>query len=329
MADFFVSEPSYDENGATWPDRFNAQLRRSEGVLTTKLFNDNGTLKLKEGKIGIDDGTRHGVIAIDERTVLAAGLGLDPGWYKTEAFVDVDDYNILITLTPVADSITANVLPVSFKTAYKGAKGGFYLTTSKRTIGLAWLNTAGVLEGIVNALPFIDGWVGYSQSNDANDDPYVFDKNIDDTILTEGSNYATSEAGVSVVSVEASRSYPDGSATATKDFILKKPISFYMKLQNGFNSGMSISSTGNLTIYQNGGYRPLNISISASELVTGYSYGTTYINTLNPGRYRLTTSVTISGNIYEYAAGWSTLSLMCTGVYGSKVIDSKNIIIAL
>lgn len=172
MANNFVREPIINADINTWANYELPQNRRSEGINTAKIYDDSGTLKISKGVIGLNDGTNRGTILIDTVTTINIGSCANANWCKIE--VSVSGTAVTVAAATIAGATNAKSLPADFTSAYNPEKGGFYITATKRCIGIAWKNTGGTLEGVVNSLSEIDGWEGYSQSDDANDYPYYF-----------------------------------------------------------------------------------------------------------------------------------------------------------
>lgn len=175
MGNNFKRNPNNHGDIGVYHDYVIEQMRRSLGSYSCKLYSDSGTLKVSVGGIGISDGTNEGTCIVD--TVMTVDLAACEvsSWAKIEVEV-TGATAFTITASDSTAGTNAAALPSEFTGAYNGAKGGFYIDATKRCIGLAWKNASGTLEGIVNCLPLIDGWIGYCQSDDANDYPYVFEK---------------------------------------------------------------------------------------------------------------------------------------------------------
>jgi hypothetical protein len=87
-------------------------------------------------------------------------------WAKIELSVAA---GVVVTdITSLAGETNPAALPASFTGAYDGTKGGHYITPTKRCVGLVWINAAGAVAGIVNAIGGCDGYSGYATSNNAN-----------------------------------------------------------------------------------------------------------------------------------------------------------------
>jgi len=145
MANIFWRLPIENADENTWAQYVLAQEKNSIGDYTSYLFNDAGVLKITPGRIGLDDGTNIGVAIIDtETTISMAGVSAN-SWAKIE--MSVSGASVTFTALDLSGSVTS--IPAGFKNAWNGTKGGFYISASKRTIGIA-RNTAGALAGVIN-----------------------------------------------------------------------------------------------------------------------------------------------------------------------------------
>jgi len=163
------------------------------GTITAYLYNDAGALKLAKGRIGMDDGSQLGAVIVDTITTLSL-VGLTAScWAKIEAsrVGTVPTFAI----ASIAGSTDPATLPASFTAAYDGDKQGFYIVGTKRVVGLAWINAAGALEGIVNCLPG-NSYAGYSTSDDTDDVPYYFNVPKQNIPVTNLTSRTFTESGV-------------------------------------------------------------------------------------------------------------------------------------
>ena len=133
------------------------QLESLLGVITSQLYNDGGALKLKVGRIGIDNGTTKGAAILDTvETIDLSGVSNET-WAKIE--MAISGTAPVFTAADIAGATDPAEAPATFKNSYNGLKGGFYIDTAKRCIGLAWKNSSGVLLAIINVCPHInDFW---------------------------------------------------------------------------------------------------------------------------------------------------------------------------
>lgn len=141
------------------------------GNNTLKLYDDSGTLKLAQGRCGLDDGSQKGACIVDTLTTISIAALTVSLWAKVELSKTGTTLNIEIT--SIVGENDPETLPVSFTGGYDADKQGFYITGTKRCIGLAWINAGGTLEGVVNCLSG-ESYSGYSTSDDANDYIYKF-----------------------------------------------------------------------------------------------------------------------------------------------------------
>jgi len=144
------------------------------GTITAYLYDDTGALKLAKGRIGLDDGSQKGAVIVDTVVTLSL-VGLTAScWAKVE--VSRTGTVPTIAIASIAGSTNPATLPASFTGAYDGDKQGFYIVGTKRVAGLAWINAAGALEGIINCLPG-NSYAGYSTSDDTHDAVRIFNTN--------------------------------------------------------------------------------------------------------------------------------------------------------
>jgi hypothetical protein len=174
MSETFQRKPIENGDLDTWA-QYNDELNYNTiGLLSCRLYDSSGTLRLSDGRIGIDDGTNIGtVIDISDQSI-DISAGSNSNWGKVEISVSGDTATIAIS--DISGATSADSLPSNFTDAYNGKKGGFYISSSKRCIGLYWKNASGTLEGVVNTIGMIDGYIGYCQSDDTDDKPYLFEK---------------------------------------------------------------------------------------------------------------------------------------------------------
>lgn len=158
-------------NIGLWADPEHEILRLGLGTCTAYLYNDAGALKLSTGRVGLNDGSQEGAVILDTVTSISL-VGLTVScWARVE--VSRTFTTPVLEITSIGGATDPAALPAGFTGAYDGNKQGFYVTATRRCVGLAWLNAAGTLEGVVNCLHG-HAYAGYSQSNDALDTPYFF-----------------------------------------------------------------------------------------------------------------------------------------------------------
>jgi hypothetical protein len=179
MANDFVRFPNSGGDLGTWDTYAEPNIRGGAlGHYSCNLYDNAGALTLSKGAIGIDDGTNEGISRIDTITVISMAAVSNANWAKIE--MTVAGAGVSFAASDIAGATDPAALPAGFTGAYNPEKAGFYITGTKRCIGLAWKNTGGTLEGIVNVLPYMDGYIGYSISDDANDIRYSFFHNGED-----------------------------------------------------------------------------------------------------------------------------------------------------
>ena len=142
------------------------------GTNTIEAYISAGALYLSPGMLGIYDGSQDWNVTNSAAAgVSVAGLTASC-WAKLE--ISVVAGVVTIAITSIGGATNPASLPASFTGAYDGTKGGFYITGTKRCHSLVWINAAGVPEGVINTTGGMDGYSGYSLSDDANDVVYSF-----------------------------------------------------------------------------------------------------------------------------------------------------------
>ena len=348
MADIFNPEPIIDGDRNVWGQKNTNQLRRSEGVLTASLFRVGGTvLKITDGLIGFYDGVSRGTAQIEEQTIDFSACS-NSNWFAVEISVSV--YTINFAATSISGATDPKLLPDDFKNAWRGDRGGFYIDPSKRCIGLGWKNSSGTVQGIVNCLPFIDGWSGFGRSDDGLGNKYVFEKNIETDTIQQGDrtfdgalivtkkidcSYATGISGNTFIN-HTDFLIGNGTKTLQTSFNLKKPIMAMIECAiTSVAPSSSNSFDCNLELNQAGVYVPLqwyngssfdksfgHIGLGGSSPVSLKLYSLV----LNPGEYRFTTTITIAtGTTITIEA-----AIQYTGIYGlASDYDGANDIIEI
>jgi hypothetical protein len=125
-----------------WGSYEQAQNHLSLGLNTSRLYVSGTTLYLRKGVIGFYDGSTYGVITNDaDATLSVAGLTVST-WARVEIAVVAGVP--VITLTSVAASGTdLGALITMLVGAYDASKGGFYVSATKRCLGVVKINAAG------------------------------------------------------------------------------------------------------------------------------------------------------------------------------------------
>jgi len=151
MANNFVVLSVVGGSLNTWGTTLNTLLQAGGiGALTAELYNDGGVLKLSKGKIGIDNGVATGIgVAIIDTITTISTAGMTAGlWYAIE--MSVSGTAVTLTITPIAGANDESVIDAATKAAYDYEKTGYYLTASKRLLGVVFLRAALALGRIVN-----------------------------------------------------------------------------------------------------------------------------------------------------------------------------------
>jgi len=172
MANIFQREPTDGGDSGVWGPKELKQNRLSLGAYSCRLYDDSGTLKITVGKIGFNNGSSQGAIDVD--TVTSISLGASTSiWLKVE--VSVSGGTPSFTATAIPGATDPGTIPAGFSGGFDNSKAGYYMIATARTLGLAWVNAAGTLEGVVNSYPGMEGYYGYSLTDDALDWEYTWD----------------------------------------------------------------------------------------------------------------------------------------------------------
>jgi hypothetical protein len=140
------------------------------GMFTCRLYNDSGTLKIGTGYIGIDDDTTQRIFKVDTVTTISVSGVSSSNWAAIE--VAENSGAPVFTATNISGATDESTLPSDFTTGYDTLKNGYYINSTKRTLGIVWLNAGDTIEGLVVAKPDREGYTGYCQSDDGDDYPY-------------------------------------------------------------------------------------------------------------------------------------------------------------
>lgn len=201
MANQFYRGPIVGADLNTWALFLDQIISDALGGYSSYLFNDSGALKLTPGKIGIIDGTNNGVSILDvETTIDISGLSVS-NWGQIE--MSVSGTVVTFSASDIAGANDAESLPAGFTSAYDPLKSGFYINPTARTIGIVWKNASGILTGIVNCADKVNGYVGENVTDDANENPIYFNKNLvqkDNKIFQNLTKYTyiSSASGIAV-----------------------------------------------------------------------------------------------------------------------------------
>ena len=182
MANTFVREAIKNADTGLWADYELPQNRAgSVGQYTSYLFDDSGDLTVKKGLIGFDNSSLKGVFNIDTEVVVdISGVSAD-NWAKIE--VALSGGVPVFTAEDISGATDPSTIPTTFTDAYAESKQGYYITSTKRCVGIVWIDGAGDLAGIINVRPFIKGYVG-TVYDDA--DRYFFNVENSVTVSDQG-----------------------------------------------------------------------------------------------------------------------------------------------
>lgn len=175
----FIREPVDGGDIGVWATKELNQNRLAVGVNSCILYDDSGILKLSVGKIGFNNSSIIGVFDMDTIVTISIAGVTNSNWAKIE--LALSGTTPVLTSTNISGAIDPGVIPAEYTESYDPEKGGYYIDSSKRCIGIAWKNASGVLEGIINSGSIISSYYGYSTTNDANDYIYRWDFNINNT----------------------------------------------------------------------------------------------------------------------------------------------------
>lgn len=151
MSNNFVRDPIDHGDFNVWLPLLLAGIHAGGiGALSAELYNDGGVLKLSKGNIGIDNGlaTGKGICIIDTITTISTVGMTANNWHKVE--VSVSGTAVTIAIAAIAGATDESTIDTVTKSAYQYDKQGYYLTASKRLIGVVFLRTALALGRIVN-----------------------------------------------------------------------------------------------------------------------------------------------------------------------------------
>jgi hypothetical protein len=160
MANTFKIEPIDFGDSGVWGPKELAQNRPSLGAISCLLYDDGGTLKINKGQIGFDDGTNKGISVIDTITTISLASVSAGNWAKIEMAISLGAP--VFTATDIAGATTAATIPTGFTGAWDYSKQGYYISATKRCIGLIWYTGGSVLSGVVNCIPMGQGYLGTS-----------------------------------------------------------------------------------------------------------------------------------------------------------------------
>lgn len=154
MGNSYYREPLVGGDEGAWGPYDQAQNRNGYGAISSELYNDSGTLKLTKGMIGFNNGTNRGVCLIDTVTSIDISGVASGNWGQIE--VALSATVPVFTATTITGATTQCTLPTNFTNAFNPEQQGYYMTATKRCIGLIWKTAGGALGPIVNVVPFSD-----------------------------------------------------------------------------------------------------------------------------------------------------------------------------
>lgn len=158
MANTFYLEPIDGGDQGKWGPKELRINSLNSGVLTCKLYNDSGTLKLSVGKIGLNDGST-GIVIVDTVTTISLASVSASNWFKVEVTRTGSTPNFTAT------NITGETNPASFPAAvdgyFDGSKGGYYRVGTSRLLGVGYLDSGNALNGIVMMCSNYEGYRGF------------------------------------------------------------------------------------------------------------------------------------------------------------------------
>lgn len=148
MAYAFTRRPIAGADENTWAPLEQAQNIAALSIYTGYLYNDSGTLKMKAGNIGINDGTNYGVASsTTDDTISLAGV-TSGNW--SYVYMSVSGASVTFSLVAIAGETDSDAFPSATVDAlWSGSRGGFY-STSNRIVGVIYVNGSGNLSIIYN-----------------------------------------------------------------------------------------------------------------------------------------------------------------------------------
>lgn len=161
MANTFYREAISGGDSGIWDTYELPQNRNVEGNISCKLYDDSGTLKITVGRIGFNDGTNRGTMVIDTVTTISLAAVSNGNWAKIE--MALSGGAPVFTAADISGATSSTTLPAGFTGAWDGNKQGYYIASNKRCIGLAWKESGGSLDGIINTSPYEEGYYGSSE----------------------------------------------------------------------------------------------------------------------------------------------------------------------
>lgn len=145
----FTREPVTGGDLGAWAPYLIAQTRGGGlGALSLELYDNGGDLNMREGFAGINDGVTRGMIeCTTEGTIDTVGMTAN-NWHQVE--MSVSGASVTLSISAIAGETDESLIPTTVKAAYNAAKQGYYMTASKRLVGVVFLRTALALGTIIN-----------------------------------------------------------------------------------------------------------------------------------------------------------------------------------
>lgn len=190
----FTREPVTGGDLGAWAPYLIAQTRGGGlGALSLELYDNGGDLKMREGFAGINDGVVRGMIeCTTDGTISTVGMTAN-NWHQVE--MSVSGAAVTLSISAIAGETDESLIPATVKAAYNAAKQGYYMTASKRLVGVVFLRTALALGRVVNCENGKRGFRGITekiQYDGANENivyidslSYIFTINLDTVPATE------------------------------------------------------------------------------------------------------------------------------------------------
>lgn len=134
MSNTFYRKPIEGGDQDGWAPFAEAFMEIAIGEITCNLYYENGKIKISKGRIGIDNGSLKGSIIVDTIVSLDfSAIGLD-NWAKIE--VSVSGTVPTFTIEEIVGATDRTAVPTEYTGAFDLEKGGYYLSSTKRCIGL-------------------------------------------------------------------------------------------------------------------------------------------------------------------------------------------------
>lgn len=149
MANKFWRRPIEGGDENTWAQYNDAHILNAIHYNNLSLYNNGGVLTVSQGRCGINDGTNEGVCIVDTVETVSINPITNGNW--AEIYMTVSGSNISFTAINIAGATTENILPTAFLDSYDRNKGGYYINSTRRCIGIIWKTAGGLLSHIINS----------------------------------------------------------------------------------------------------------------------------------------------------------------------------------